>query len=203
MLKQIIYVTEIILSFLFMYFFALPQDITSWRDFITPAFTVAGILTLIISTHYFFSKNAKKASQIMLLFGMAVALFLTYHHYVLLYNPSTSFCSISQSVSCDIVNTSSYSELFGIPIALFGFLTYTLLLALLLTKNSKALLCAKIISSLTVLFTLYLIYVSKVLINAWCPLCMLTYMVNMSVFVFLLKYDNKQKDINDVANSTH
>jgi Vitamin K epoxide reductase family. len=38
-----------------------------------------------------------------------------------------SFCAISETVNCDIVNASSYSEFLGIPIAAWGFIFYILI----------------------------------------------------------------------------
>ncbi len=184
-----VYSFEVALAILFIYFFTFPMSFSSWKDLVTPSFVVLGFVTLLCATRDAYAGHPYRGSAAMLVFGATAALFLTYHHYALLGDPSLSFCSINQTVSCDIVNTSEYSELFGIPIALFGFLTYASLLVFLFLfhrkKSQRLLTIAQIISGFSVLFTLYLVYVSKFIIGAWCPLCMITYIVNISVFVFL------------------
>src|SRR3989338_3070369 len=66
--------------------------------------------------------------------GVLLSSYLTYLHF----KPSASkLCVFGENFDCDIVNKSVYSELFGIPVAIFGGLTYLLFLtiAVLLLKN--------------------------------------------------------------------
>ena len=51
--------------------------------------------------------------------GMGASLYLANQHIAVLCGDS-SICSVSETFDCDKVNTSSYSELFGIPVALYG-----------------------------------------------------------------------------------
>lgn len=53
------------------------------------------------------------------IFGAALSAYLAYQHQQALQGVS-SICNISSVISCDAVNTSRYSEIFGIPIALLG-----------------------------------------------------------------------------------
>jgi protein-disulfide isomerase/uncharacterized membrane protein len=60
------------------------------------------------------------------LIGIAVSGYLVWHHYELINGDAGfgSFCSISTTVDCDAVNSSIYSELFGIPLATWGLSYY-------------------------------------------------------------------------------
>ena len=50
------------------------------------------------------------------LIGVGIMAYLTYIHYA----NTQSFCDISETVSCDVVTTSIYSEIFGFPISIMG-----------------------------------------------------------------------------------
>lgn len=79
---------------------------------------------------------------------------------------------------CSVVNSSVYSEVYGIPVALVGFLGYSAILAVLMfTSRSKFLgsNASLIVFGLCLtgfLFTVYLIYVEIALIRALCPFCL-------------------------------
>ena len=79
---------------------------------------------------------------------------------------------------CSVVNSSVYSEVYGIPVALVGFLGYAAILAVLIVSSRSTLLGSN--ASLYVfglclagfIFTVYLIYVEIALIRALCPFCL-------------------------------
>src|SRR5215467_14506549 len=103
--------------------------------------------------------------------GMAVSSFSLYHHFG---TSKTSFCTFGESFNCDLVNRSSYSTLFGIPVALIGILGYLLILAFATIYRDKAetpfmLLIASLAGWG---FSLYLTYVEKFVLAAWCILCL-------------------------------
>lgn len=54
-----------------------------------------------------------------MLAGMGASAYLANQHITVLCGDS-SICSVNSTFDCDKVNTSSYSELFGIPVALYG-----------------------------------------------------------------------------------
>jgi uncharacterized membrane protein len=79
---------------------------------------------------------------------------------------------------CSVVNSSVFSEVYGIPVALIGFLGYSAILAVLIIASRSTLLGSN--ASLLVfglcltgfIFTVYLIYVEIALIRALCPFCL-------------------------------
>lgn len=121
------------------------------------------------------------------------------------YKEEESFCDISAGVSCDIVNKSVYSEIFGIPIALFGALTFLLIgiLSFIALKNrpikiSKKSFAQKDILKLllailvfSVLFSLWLIYAELYLILSICILCVISDIIILITLFILIKLNEK------------
>jgi uncharacterized membrane protein len=91
---------------------------------------------------------------------------------------------------CSKVNSSVYSEVSGIPVAVIGILGYVAIMATLLFENRTAFLKKNgtmIVFGMSLigfLFTLYLIYVEIALIHALCPFC-LTSQVTMTILFIL------------------
>ena len=91
---------------------------------------------------------------------------------------------------CSIVNSSSYSEVSGIPVALIGVGGYLVILALLLIENSikyfkqNGTLIVFGLALVGFLFTLYLVYVELALIHALCPFCVTSQITMTILFIF-------------------
>jgi uncharacterized membrane protein len=91
---------------------------------------------------------------------------------------------------CSVVNSSSYSEVSGIPVALIGVGGYLVILALLLFEKRTNFLILNgtmVVFGLSLvgfLFTLYLIYVELALIHALCPFCV-TSQITMTILFIL------------------
>lgn len=91
--------------------------------------------------------------------------------------------------NCETVNTSRYSEISGIPIALVGALAYLILLVLVLlearkaisTENSSTLIFG--IGLAGFLYSLYLTYLELMVIKAVCPFCVLSAVAMTAVFI--------------------
>lgn len=120
------------------------------------------------------SKAARRifvAIAVLALAGMAVSSVSLYHHYG---TSKTSYCDLGENFNCDIVNRSTYSTVLGIPVALIGILGYAVLLALATLYRAKAetplLLLAASVGGLG--FALYLTYIEKFVLAAWCILCL-------------------------------
>ena len=72
------------------------------------------------------------------------------------------------------MNRSSYSTVFGVPVALIGILGYLLILALATVYREKAEtpVMLLIASAAGLGFALYLTYIEKFVLQAWCILCL-------------------------------
>ncbi len=103
--------------------------------------------------------------------GAVVSSVSLYHHYS---TSQTSYCDLGESLNCDLVNRSTYSTVFGIPVALIGIMGYVALLALATlyrTKHETPVML--LIASVAGLgLALYLTYVEAFVLAVWCILCL-------------------------------
>lgn len=90
---------------------------------------------------------------------------------------------------CDVVNTSRYSEVGGIPIALIGSGAYLFILLLLLLEDRSSFLQENSalyvfgLSLVGTLYSFYLTYLEIAVINAICPYCVLSAIVISVIFI--------------------
>ena len=130
------------------------------------------------------------------LIAILTSTYLLYSHY----SDVSSFCDVSQAISCDIVNRSLYSEIFNIPVSLFALITFFVVnvLSFAALRNEKPLGLSKkkiynIIFWLViigVLFALYLVYIEAFVLYAFCPLCLLLDLLILIILVTVIKLRN-------------
>ena len=103
--------------------------------------------------------------------GIVVSSISLYHHFS---TSKTSFCKFGESFDCDLVNRSVYSTVLGVPVALIGILGYLLILALATVYREKAETPVMLVIASTggLAFALYLTYIEKFMLHAWCVLCL-------------------------------
>jgi uncharacterized membrane protein/protein-disulfide isomerase len=144
--------------------------------------------------------------------GLAATGWSTYSHYQLLQNPGyTSFCDVSESVSCEKAIESAYSTVRGVPVALAGLLWFSLVFILAwfdapfaqasAGKSAPAAPAPKrgaapavqsgseissylfILSTAALAVVLYMAYASFFVLKILCILCAITYVAVIGVFV--------------------
>ncbi|MEM7244700.1 MAG: vitamin K epoxide reductase family protein [Acidobacteriota bacterium] len=123
----------------------------------------------------------------LLALGTLISINLVWHHEVIVYGSTEAEligCADGSAFDCDKVNTSDESELFGIPISVFAIPTYLTMIALgilaLRRKEHLPLAHAFGIGLLTVLYSVFLFYVSKVRLEALCLWCISLYTINIA-----------------------
>jgi len=91
---------------------------------------------------------------------------------------------------CQIVATSPYSRIFGVPLALFGFFFYITafgLLARAFTHHSRLLSRLLIaVTFLGFLASLYFMYLQAFIIRSWCEYCILSAISSTLLFILTL-----------------
>src|SRR6266545_8358254 len=132
--------------------------------------------------------------------GLLVSIYMT------IYKVTNNDAMCIGSGGCSIVNSSQYSEVFGIPVALIGVGGYVAILALLFLErrpgffqeNGTMILFG--VSLVGFLFTLYLIFVEIKLIHALCPFCLTSQAVMTIIFILsvtrLIRQPQFQEDLN-------
>ena len=87
-------------------------------------------------------KEVKTLTNLLIIISI-LAIILSIYLTVLHYSDVSSFCDISQGLSCDIVNKSIYSEFppgSGIPVAVGGIIVFlAVLITVIKIKNNKEL----------------------------------------------------------------
>ncbi|MEK6907016.1 MAG: vitamin K epoxide reductase family protein [Nanoarchaeota archaeon] len=139
----------------------------------------------------------KKRGLIIILISSLIAIFTSTYLLYLHYSDTSSFCDISQGLSCDIVNRSLYSEIFGIPIALFALITFyfinVITMAALQNKKIFGLNEKNIfdiiywLMIIGLLLALYLIYIEAFVLYSVCLLCVLLDIIILIILITIIK----------------
>ncbi len=117
------------------------------------------------------------------LVGLGVSLYLTY---IKLFHVLALCTGVGD---CETVNTSKYSQVAGIPIAIFGALAYLALIFLFSFETRGSFLSANApliefgLSFVGFLYSLYLTYLELFVIHAICPYCVTSALAMTAVFV--------------------
>ncbi|RMG72106.1 MAG: vitamin K epoxide reductase family protein [Chloroflexi bacterium] len=129
-----------------------------------------------------FKLNLWTVSVLLVIFGIFVSGYLSYVK--LTDVPMT--CAVDSGFDCASVQNSNYSEIMGIPIAWLGLGTYLVIGGLLLMQyrskfmRQNGMLILFGIVFFAFLYSMYLVYVQGVLIEAWCQWCLM-HEANMTV----------------------
>lgn len=111
--------------------------------------------------------------------------------YSLLHNQgfaSGEFCTISDSVNCDVVNKGPYSQIAGVPVSLIGVIGYLFLAiasGMKLKDNfDRSLSRFLLLSSCAgFLFSLYLTSVEAFVLHSWCMLCVVSQIFILTILI--------------------
>ena len=146
----------------------------------SPSTIWTGIAVAWIAAGGITAKNPKVGLQVVGLLGAVVSFYLGGQHF----SDAPALLMTGNLYSCSTVNTSEYSELFGIPIALLGlghFVTMTTLATLHNDKEEEFASSGSLLfvaSILAVAYSLVLAILSKTVIGAWCLFCISLYGLN-------------------------
>ena len=128
-------------------------------------------------------KRLTQVAIVLAVIGLLVSIYMT------IYKLTDNDKMCIGSSGCSVVNASPYSEVSGIPVAVFGVGGYTAILAVLslekrnrfLRENGTLLFFG--FSIFGFLFTVWLIYVEVALIHALCPFCLTSQVVMTVIFI--------------------
>jgi dihydroorotate dehydrogenase subfamily 2 len=131
------------------------------------------------------------------LLGIADAAYLTYEHYQQVIPPCTVNRLLPIASDCGKVLRSSYSVMFGIPLALFGIIQYSLLLialVLLIIYRKKIFTYWLILQSLIgTIFSMYFIYIQLGILKSICIYCTWSAIISFVIFFLVAKFFSKEK----------
>lgn len=122
-------------------------------------------------------------AAVITLVGLADAVYLTIHHYTGEQVP----CSIVDG--CEQVLTSSYAEIGGIPLAIFGAAAYLAAFCLAISAafgNRLMWTLFGVQVTFMLMFTAWLFYLQAFVIEAFCQFCLLSAATTLSLFIVYL-----------------
>lgn len=136
------------------------------------------------------SKRLFLITFIVTIAAIATHVYLTQHHYQFKYGESTEagICNINSTVNCETTTASSYSEIFGIPVSIFGGLVNLAFLFLLILYRFPLVQRPTqiAIGSLLKIMALAIFAVSVVmaiisygLLHTLCPACSTAYVLSL------------------------
>lgn len=142
------------------------------------------------------SRTHRAAFLILAVIGLIDASYL----YIVKLVNSPAACLVGIG-DCFSVNSSRYSEIYGIPIAVFGALTYLVLITILIfekrfeffTTNGHLLTFGITLAGL--LYSAYLTYLEIAVIHAICPYCVLSAVILLLLFILsVVRLSEKQEE---------
>jgi len=129
---------------------------------------------------------------ILSILGVVDSVYLTSLHYKNLSAP----CGLSIS-DCNLVLTSSYSEIFGIPLSLLGLVHYSLLVVfILLAITNKNKLWKRLVviqSSFGLATSFCLVFLQLFVIHAICTFCMGSALISLLIFAVAITFFSKER----------
>lgn len=146
-------------------------------------------------------KKLSIVSLLLALTGAGIAAYLTYVHY----NLDALVCA---GGGCEIVQTSKYSEIMDIPVAMFGLLMFLGVSSLIVIRDRVAdyayLANAGIMVALVaaLIYYAYLSYLEANVIHAWCEWCVVSSIVTLVLFlveVYRMWRDYSDDTLGDTA----
>jgi uncharacterized membrane protein len=135
-----------------------------------------------------------RASIALVIIGLAVSIYMT------IYKISGNDGMCLGSGDCSTVNASRFSEVNGIPVAVFGIIGYVAILFVhifetrneFFRKNGTLLIFGMGLTGF--LFTLWLVYVELALLNAICPFCVTSQVAMTIIFIIAVVRLFKNQD---------
>lgn len=116
--------------------------------------------------------------------GAGIMVYLTYIHYA----NTRSFCDLSETISCDVVTTSIYSEIFGLPISILGLGYFGSALLLTVFYRKKEYFQVLFLLTFFVLIpSLYFSILEATVIGAWCVLCETSKLLMITILAISLQ----------------
>jgi uncharacterized membrane protein len=107
----------------------------------------------------------RRASALVALVGLGIATYLTIAHYA----GAAPACAIAHG--CEVVQSSAYAKLAGIPVALLGLLGYAAILVTLLRDGETARTATALLALGGAGFSAWLTYVEVARLDAICIWC--------------------------------
>ena len=119
-------------------------------------------------------RTARLASAVVAAAGAAISAYL-------LYVRQTGGALICSTGGCETVQSSSYAEVLGVPVAALGLAGFLALLLAALARGEWARLSQATLALTALGFSIYLLYIQVVVIDAICQWCLATEVLTVAI----------------------
>lgn len=149
-------------------------------------------------------KNAPSTIQAILIFSamamVGLSIYLTNHYFIANFardlDAGGMLCNISAYFNCNTVSMSTISNIFGVPIALFGMIVGSFVFIPYLFGEERTEGVNFYMLAANALGCLFLMFYSIVILKTLCPMCTLYYIASWAAFFCYYKYsDNRSFDL--------
>jgi uncharacterized membrane protein len=128
--------------------------------------------------------------------GFLISAYLTWTHV----NGAVPVC-VGGSGGCEVVQTSRYSEILGVPVASLGLFAYVVMVVCAVLRGEKAAISGAFVALVGVLFSAYLSYLELFVIRAICQWCVASAVLMVAYFVLAtLRLRNTGSDVPKTAD---
>jgi uncharacterized membrane protein len=130
--------------------------------------------------------NLWSVSLLLVFIGIGISGYLSY----VIFADVPMVCTTDGPFECDVVQNSVYARVSGVPVAYLGLFSYLFIGALLLLEDrtaflrENAILLLFIVILLSWLYSMYLVYVQGVILQAWCIWCLM-HEINITILFAL------------------
>ncbi len=129
-------------------------------------------------------RRALKVIFVFSLIGIALSVYSFLHHASFI--PGT-FCDLSVTFNCDVVNRGVFSEILGVPVALLGIIGYAFMgLAALLRLRDPADKTLRVFSAALAFgglgFSFYLTSIEAFVLHVWCIIFLTSQLSMLAIF---------------------
>ncbi|MBI2545461.1 MAG: vitamin K epoxide reductase family protein [Candidatus Aenigmarchaeota archaeon] len=121
--------------------------------------------------------------------GILLSSYMVYYHYSVRNNPSSTWCNINSFINCDNILLSSYSEIAGIPLGVFGAIWFLINVGISFFVKDKNILFIWCMIGLA--FVLFLVSAELLVLHSICLLCTGVHILVTAIFITCLLYIRK------------
>ncbi len=122
---------------------------------------------------------------------------------------NSSLCNINEKFNCDVASTSSFADIFNIPIALLGLLTNLVLAIFILNgflsskESHRPFRFGFYLANFVFFVSIVMAAISSLYLSSYCPFCIGTYFLSMICLISLYFTFPKDRELNIFADIPH
>ncbi len=121
-------------------------------------------------------------------FGLALSFYALLHNSGL---TSGKFCTVNDTINCDVVNKGPFGKIAGIPVSLFGVIGYVFILFAAQLKSrepsDRSISVFLLLASLGgFVFSVYLTGIESFVLHAWCLICLSSQLLILAILALVI-----------------